>query len=66
MEEFYRFSRSYVIRRDGQLSKRCEKSAEGSMNIRAVTCEKCGTVWESSDTFCCDEKVFIRMEGVKK
>lgn len=63
LSEYFSVSHNYLIRKDGQLSKRYRKSAEGPIDCVMAFCDTCKTYWDGDSTICDMDGVYIRGEG---
>lgn len=63
MSEHFALTHDYLIRKDGQLSKRYRKSPAGPIECVTAFCTECKKYWDGDNTVSYDDGVYIRGEG---
>ena len=61
--EYFSLTHDYIIKKDGNLSKRYTKSEEGSIDCITVRCNSCMSYWDSDNTVVTNNGVYIRGNG---
>lgn len=63
VSDLCQYSRNYVVRKDGKLSKRGRKDDNGSIDARIAGCvNRCGVIWEDGEFLVESDGTFLDLK----
>lgn len=63
LSDLCQYSRNYVVRKDGKLSKRGRKDDNGSIDARIAGCvNRCGVIWEDGEFLVESDGTFLDLK----